>query len=323
MANIGWGHGRPAESDIGILQVLLAYSTQGGRLFAARRAQDNPLTLTHVRWEGQDGAMFDAVRQPDDDTYLSPAEREVWVQLALAFPSSPSIPSGPQSPWQPLMLDHAKLMNWVTLLKQSQVSRPSYSSQRPSFGGYGPASGPAFFDPSTSSQTPWRSSSIISGAPGMGEPQRDWPTPGGHISTTPPHIDHGDAQWSGSWNRSAVEAGEVVVLPCIEVDLPPAQNNIGAEEYRRDFSRDVALHFNRAARTIPQVREVRGWMRGDRMILAARLVVGTGARPPIRAELDGAARLLADALAQRTLPYTRLTFADPGEWMQGAPLPPE
>jgi hypothetical protein len=26
-------------------------------------------------------------------------------------------------------------------------------------------------------------------------------------------------------------------------------------------------------------------------------------------------------LAQRTLPYVQLGFADPGEWMQGAPLP--
>ncbi|HEX8034812.1 MAG TPA: hypothetical protein VF510_13235 [Ktedonobacterales bacterium] len=322
MANIGWGHGRPAESDIGILQVLLAYATQGGRLFAARRSEDNPLTLTHVRWEGQDGSMFDATRRPNDDMHMSPAEREVWVQLALAFPSAPSIQSGPHSPWQPLVLDRAQLTSWITLLKQSQASRPSYSPQ-PAYGGYGPPSGPAFFDPSSSSQTPWRSSSIISGAPGIGEQRRDWPAPGGNIPSTPSHTEHGETQWTGSWNRSSFEAGEVVVLPCIEVDLPPSHNNPGADEYRRDFSRDVALHFNRAARTIPQVREVRGWMRGDRMILAARLVVAMGSRPPVRAEMEGAARVLADALAQRTLPYTRLTFADPGEWMQGAPLPPE
>ncbi len=322
MANIGWGHGRPAESDIGILQVLLAYGTQGGRLFGARRSQDNPLTLTHVRWEGQDGAMFDAVRRPDDDAYLSPGEREIWVQLALAFPSS-SIPSGLQSPWQPLTIDRAKLASWVTLLKQSHASRPSHAGQQSSYGEYGPVSGPGMFDPSTSSQTPWRNSAIISGGPGLGDQRRDWPMSGGNGSSMPSHIDdHGDTQWSGAWNRSTFESGEVVVLPCIEVDLPPS-SNIGAEEYRRDFSRDVALHFNRAARTIPQVREVRGWMRGDRMILAARLVIAAGARPPIRAEMDGAARLLADALAQRTLPYTRMTFADPGEWMQGAPLPPE
>lgn len=321
MANIGWGHGRPAESDIGILQVLLAYGTQGGRLFGARRSQDNPLTLTHVRWEGQDGSMFDAVRRPDDDTYLTPGEREIWVQLALAFPPSP-IPAGPQSPWQVLTIDHAKIAGWVALLKQSQISRPSHVGQQPSYGGYGPTSGPSGFDPSASSQTPWRNSAIISGGPGLGEQRHDWPMSGGSASSIPSHIDHGDPQWSGGWNRSTFESGEVAVLACIEVDLPPS-NNVGAEEYRRDFSRDVALHFNRAARTIPQVREVRGWMRGDRMILAARIVIAAGARAPIRAEMDGAARLLADALAQRTLPYTRMTFADPGEWMQGAPLPPE
>lgn len=338
MANVGWGHGRPAESDSGVLQVLLAYANLGGRLFAARRSPDNPLTLTHLRWEGQDGSMYDAIRRPDDDAYLSPAEREVWVQLALAFPSAPSISSGPQSPWQSLMLDRAKLVSWITLLRQSQASRPPYPPQQPAYGGYGPPSGPTYFDPSNSSQTPWRSSSIISGGPGVGEPRRDTPGDSGRTSSqpvfpgyrgqvdshsTPSHTHDTDTQWSGSWNRSAFEAGDVVVMPCIEVDLPPARNTAGADEYRRDFARDIALHFNRAARTIPQVREVRGWMRGDRMILAARIVIAPGARPPNRAEMEGAARLLADALAQRTLPYTRLTFADPGEWMQGAILPPE
>ena len=60
------------------------------------------------------------------------------------------------------------------------------------------------------------------------------------------------------------------MLPCVEVELPPIMNNPAAADYRRDFARDVALHFGRAARTIPQVREVRGWMRGDRLVLAAR-----------------------------------------------------
>jgi hypothetical protein len=114
---------------------------------------------------------------------------------------------------------------------------------------------------------------------------------------------------------------EVVVIPCVDVELPPTMDGVVSSDYRRDFARDVTMHFSRAARAIPQVREVRGWMRGDRMVLAARFVVAAGNRPPTRAEMDGAAQILADGLAQRTLPYVRLSFADPGEWTQGAPLP--
>jgi hypothetical protein len=116
------------------------------------------------------------------------------------------------------------------------------------------------------------------------------------------------------------EPMEVVVLPCVEVELPPLMAGATAD-YRNDFSRDVAMHFGRAARTIQQVHEVRGWMRGDRLVLAARFVIGTGNRAPTRPEMDAAARALADVLAMRTLPYAALGFADPSEWVQGAPLP--
>jgi hypothetical protein len=37
--------------------------------------------------------------------------------------------------------------------------------------------------------------------------------------------------------------------------------------------------------------------------------------------MDNAARMLGDALARNTLPYTRMTFAEPGEWSQGVALP--
>ncbi len=111
------------------------------------------------------------------------------------------------------------------------------------------------------------------------------------------------------------------MLPCIEVELPSLIEGQAGTAYRADFARDVAVHFGRAARSLPQVREVRGWMRGDRLILAARAVVGLGNRAPTSNENDGVTRALAQALAERTLPYTRLGFADPAEWMHGAPLP--
>jgi hypothetical protein len=62
-------------------------------------------------------------------------------------------------------------------------------------------------------------------------------------------------------------------------------------------------------------------MRGDMLVLAARFVLGMGQRQASRPEMEATAHYLAQVLAQRTLPYVRLSFADPGEWMQGATLP--
>lgn len=118
-----------------------------------------------------------------------------------------------------------------------------------------------------------------------------------------------------------VDSQEVTTLVSIEVDMPLMPGDGLADDYVRDFARDVTIHFSRAARTLSQTRDLRGWMRGGRIVLAARLAVGTGARAPTRAEMEHAAHLLADALAHRTLPYTRLTFPDPNEWAQGLRLP--
>jgi hypothetical protein len=128
-------------------------------------------------------------------------------------------------------------------------------------------------------------------------------------------------QWSQGFHRNQMETSEVSILPCVEIELPPQIAGLDAAEYRRDFASDAARHFGRAARGIPQVREVRGWIRGDRLVLGARIVVGMGMRQPTRAEMESAAHMLAEVLSQRTLPYSRLAFADPGEWTQGAPLP--
>jgi hypothetical protein len=113
---------------------------------------------------------------------------------------------------------------------------------------------------------------------------------------------------------------EIAMLPCIEVDLPPLLDDRVTVDYHRDFARDVAVHFRQAVQQFREVHEVRGWMKGDRLVLAARFIV-TGGRSPSRMEMDRVAQLLADVLAERTLPYAQLGFADPGEWMQGRPLP--
>jgi hypothetical protein len=127
--------------------------------------------------------------------------------------------------------------------------------------------------------------------------------------------------WNGGWPRGQLDVPEVTVLPCVEVEMPVLLADPGAAESVREFTRDVAVHFSRACRAIPQVRETRGWMHGGRMVLAARMAVAPGTRTATRAEMEGAAAILADVLAQRTLPYSRLTFADAGAWAQGTPLP--
>jgi hypothetical protein len=329
MADAGWGQGRP---DSGILQVLIAFVMQGGQLAAARRRPDNPLTLTHLLWQGPEGASLEAVRLPNSERE-SPEEREVWVQLALHLQATPvPFPYMPnESPWMPLVVDRELVSQWVRVLRHGQMNRPS-NSPPPLYGGgtslppsggqdmrgrnMQPESAPPHSElpsrPRTEGAPPhhaWPPSSLPSGTP-PAPPLPPFTPPG-----RPP------SQRTGSWDRSSADTGEVTVLPCVEVELPPVMNNPAAADYRRDFARDVALHFGRAARTIPQVREVRGWMRGDRLVLAARFVVAIGNRAPMRADMDGAARILADVLAQRTLPYVQLGFADPGEWMQGAPLP--
>lgn len=129
-----------------------------------------------------------------------------------------------------------------------------------------------------------------------------------------------NSQSMSSWQMQPRPGQEASVIPCVEVELPPALAGVSAD-FARDYQRDVAQHFARAARTVPAVREVRGWMRGDRLVLAARMALETGGRPPTRAEMDRGAQLLASALFQRTLPYTRLSFAEPVEWQSGSALP--
>jgi hypothetical protein len=113
---------------------------------------------------------------------------------------------------------------------------------------------------------------------------------------------------------------EITAIPCVEVEMPMLLS-ADQQDFTRDFARDVAIHFSRAAHSIQQARELRGWMRGARIVLAVRMGFGPGVRPASRAEMEHAAALLAEALARRTLPYAQLRFADFAEWNQGVELP--
>lgn len=354
MAEPGWGHGRPVETGTGIVSVLHAFVTQGGQLLGARRWPDNPLTLTHVRWQGQNSGPLEAIRRPGSEDALSPGEREVWVQLALAFPASFSGPASVEASWAPLAVDRDKAFAWLQTLRHEQRPRQSpdwsspygaassprgwtaepsaYAAQRGlDFGAAATTGGPAAYGARPS--VPSGPTSYMGAAPTVVEPAGapmppvspmqlpQTPPYGAPLRSTPPHTFDEPGQRTGGWQRGGMDTAEVGVVPCVEVELPPSIGGPASDDYRRDFARDVAMHFSRAARAAPQVREVRGWMRGDRLVLAARFVVAMGNRPPTSAEMSGVAQILADALAQRTLPYAQLGFADPGEWTQGAPLP--
>jgi hypothetical protein len=305
MAFPGRGQGGLADSnsETGLAEVLLAFVTYGGQLGGARRLADNPLALTHVRWLGTAGQFLDAVRRPADDGILSPAEREAWLRLALHYPETPvPIPSGPSAPWLPLTIEREAARSINALFTGGRGGDLSAShSQFPRR----PEAEP---DPFAASYLRGRTPAPqFSGAISGGR------VPGGYaLESRPGQTD--------SWQYSGSEPQEFAAIPCVEVELPSAHSAPTAD-YARDYARDVAIHFARAAQTLPQVRETRAWMRDDRLVLAARMVMGNGARPLTRADLDGAAQMLSDELARRTIPYIRLTFADPLEWDAGSPMP--
>lgn len=355
MEAYGWrGQGSPSQPDTGIAQVLEYFARYGGELLGARRS-DNPLTLTHVRWHDQSGHVFDASHSPEMDGDIDAAEREVWVQLALDLPITAAGLYGARAPWEHLALNQERAAELLHQLRRSLSSRASGNSnnsanwapgqpspQRPpnqayppnrpgSNVGWGmgqsPDSGGAFsppIPPQAQQRNSGQPSSPLRGAPppqggGMHGMPGSAPGPG----FAPPQGAPGSMGNARDWTntmRSSQDA-EVTVIPCIEVELPPVLTDPAATDQARDFTRDVARHFNRSVRQLQQLRETRGWMRNGRMVLAARIVVAPGSRVPSSMEMENAARLLADVLARNMLPYTRMTFAEPGEWTQGVSLP--
>ncbi len=285
MSDNGWSQSWPHDdrSATGVAAALEGYASLGGRLLGARRWAPNPLTLTHVRWMGPRGETSDAVRQPGDDQGLSDAEREVWVQLALGFPAMHPSPAGHDAPWLPLAIAPEQAANLL-----ARLPRAAFAPRAPRLS-YDPGSG---------------------GDSGVASATR----------TPPPNRASGGQARGPVWNsdlRDAVLFDEgVSVLPCVEIELPPVAGLVTADASRA-FVRDAAAAFVRATRGLRQVREIRGWMRGGRLVLAVRLTIAPGSGAPTREEEDDAMRALAYALAQQTLPYAQLTTAHPGEWARG------
>lgn len=314
MAEGDWRHGGQTQPDTGINQVLATYASRGGELLGARRWAENPLTLTHVRWQDGSGYILEAIRRPDVDLYLSEAERNIWVQLALHFPMAQPSTIGSNAPWLPLTIRPEQAAD---LVNQLQRSRLSGGSLGPTSGRGRPGNSPAPpTEPTNISATQYPP--YPQNAPRQGQPPNanSW-SPRESAPSGPVAPPQGVTGTQATWN----EAPEVSAIPCVEIELPPMLAEASATDAAREFTKDVAAHFKRAAFSIPQTREVRGWMRAGRLVLAARIVVAIGTRAPSQPEMEHTAYLLADALARRTIPYTRMAFADPNEWAQGVGLP--
>ncbi len=350
MESYGWrGQGGPNQPETGIAQALDYYARYGGELLGARRS-DNPLTLTHVRWHDQSGHVYDAAHSPEMNGDIDSAEREVWVQLALDLPVAAAGMYGARAPWERLALDQGRATELLTQLRRSLASRTSGSGNNPTQWASGtpmpqrppnqpyppnrPVGNPGWstgqppepggaFQPSFQAQPQQPPSSLRGGTfSGAAMPGGSGFMPRPDIDAPPP-ASQGAMGAGHEWTNPARPAAdpEVTVIPCIEVELPPVLTDPAAADQARDFTRDVARHFNRSAHQLQHIRETRGWMRNGRMVLAARIAIAPGSRIPSSIEMENAARMLSDVLTRNMLPYTRMTYAEPGEWTQGIALP--
>lgn len=320
------GPGGPFSSQriATIIDVLHAYGARGGALYAAYRHPDNPLLLTHIRWQSPMGEAIEASRNPDD-VMMVREEREAWAQVALRSATLRPDAVGPNAPWLQAPLDPREAYE---LASRAQQAREASMPPPPrAFAGAIPSGAPAPSGPHSPGAPPlprYGGSGFPAYHESGVESSPAYDTFGSYTSSTPGAPDA--SQITGAWPRDGFRPSEpqadheIIVVACIEVEMPALMANT-PQDFTRDFARDVAMNFNRAARTIPQTRETRGWMHGSRMILGALMALGTGARPATRAEMEHAAETLADALARRTLPYVRLRFVDGAEWAQGIPLP--
>lgn len=316
-------------SATGIAEVLEAYSSHGGQLLGARRWAENPLTLTHVRWMGPQGGGRDAVRRPDDDAGLADDERAIWVELALDFPAMHPSAAGHDAPWLALNISPQQAAGLAV-----RLARALASAQRSATYGYASPPAPSAYGapgtyqsggplpditsgitPGMTPFPPGRSGGAISPPP-MSAPPVSWPS--GRSVSGSGHAQHTGAP--GNFARGPVFDDGVSVIPSVEIELPVAGVGGVSANATRDFARDAAATFVRAMRGLPQARETRGWMRGGRMVLAARFIVAPGSGVATPQECNDAIQLLARTLAQCTLPFARVGIADPGEWSQGQTL---
>ncbi len=339
MAASGYGFSHPNDRSSSVAAALIAYGQQGGALYAAYRLPDNPLAPSHLRWQGDNGEAMEAQHNPNEAYELTREEREAWAQIALASAMTQPDAVGTNAPWLPVRMERERAFDLGVRAQRAWLaSHPSYGAHSTQSGPHASGSPSGYGAAAPNSATP---SAYLPQQPGAGFQQYQRPqTPNPHSDDYPPTrlIDALPAsspsrpdlaQSTGQWARNDLLRGmaypgapqqEITVIPCIEVEMPTLLS-AEQQDFTRDFARDVAVHFGRAAHSISQARELRGWMRGARIVLAVRMSFGPGSRPANRAEMEHGAALLSEALARRTLPYAQLRFADYAEWDQGVELP--
>ncbi len=341
MAANGYGYSRPQDRSASIATALIAYGQQGGALYAAYRASENPLAPSHLRWQGVSGEVIETQHNAEAAYDLPQEEREAWAQIALGSTSNQADAVGPNAPWLPVRLERERAFELGVRAQRARLaSQPPISphsaphmSAAPQMG-YGSA--PRGAPPS--SMLPRANPAFQTYTPQGSGGHADEYSPTRLIDALPqsaPSLPE-PSQNTGQWSRDELLRGagrgfgatqtqqnqaEITVVPCVEVEMPALLTSTDQQDFTRDFARDVAVHFSRAAHSISQARELRGWMRGARIVLAVRMSFGPGTRPANRAEMEHAAALLSEALARRTLPYAQLRFADFAEWNQGVELP--
>jgi len=339
MAANGYGFPRSPDRGGSIATALIAYGQQGGALFAAYRLPDNPLVLSHVRWQGESGEVVEA-QHLSEGVYSPQEERQAWAEIALSSTTTQADAVGPNAPWLPVRMDRERALDLGlraqrALLASQPPQSPPRMSGAPSGYGQGPQSGVPYANSSygaiPSAQAPHASAQFQPYHMQTPNQSADEYSPTRLIDALPastpsmPELSQNTGQWArDDLLRGGAYPGpsqqEITVIPCVEVEMPMLLTS-EQQDFTREFARDVAIHFGRAARGIQQTRELRGWMRGARIVLAVRMGFGPGSRPANRAEMEHAAALLSEALARRTLPYAQLRFADYAEWSQGVELP--
>jgi hypothetical protein len=268
------------------------------------------------------------VRPPGDDHGVTAEERDVWVALALGFPAAHPSPSGRDAPWLPLDVSPQQAAGLCLRMARGMQSQPrSYDPYRHTMPTPGPLQGTVHSGGLVASPSPFSPPGFS--PPGFSPPGFSPPgfSPPGFSPPgfSPPPGDSGGgygagSEWAGGLRDALLFDEGVSVIPCVEIELPTAMMGPEAADAARAVARDAAATFVRATQSLRQVREVRGWRRGGRLVLAVRLTVAPGLGAATHEEGEDAVRMLGHVLAQRMLPYARIGQADPGEWAKGQPL---
>ena len=150
MAANGPGASHMSHQTASIIDILLAYGTRGGAIYAAYRHPDNPLLLTDIRWQSTTGEAIEAHRSPDDMSMVR-EEREAWAQVALRSTTLRPDAVGPQAPWLQAPLDPREAYDLATRAQRAREASmppsqhpytgiPSGAPMRP--GSYSPGTPP-------------------------------------------------------------------------------------------------------------------------------------------------------------------------------------